>query len=80
MELMEDRRAVTVRISQEAHAGFEEFCHRHRVSLPALLEAIGQQLHRREWKRSLEKLVDDAQVIVTMAQEITDERKKRRRD
>lgn len=72
---MGERRPLSAKLTDEAHRGWGDFAYANRVSIVALLEAIGQRLDRER------QLWDDplVQGTVEVARQITDERRVRRR-
>ena len=77
----DNRRPLSVKLTREAFEAWEDFAYAHRVSIVAMLEAMGQMLLRDKgmWCGSYEQLPPNTKVMITEAQRITKERRSRRR-
>ena len=66
------RRGLHVKISDEAHTGWRQFCDDHGISLAALMESIGRRMAdgRMRWTDQIEEIVGEARRV--------DEERKRR--
>lgn len=69
--MREPKRPLSAQLTPEAYKAWEDFAYQHRVTVVALLEAIGLLLAK---KRSA--LGED---VVSLARQITEERRSRRR-
>ena len=76
-----DRKPLSVKLTREAFEAWEDFAYAHRVSVAAMLEAMGQMLLRdkRMWCGPFEQLPPNTKVMIAEAQKITQERRSRRR-
>lgn len=71
--MSEERVKVTTRLSQEARAGLLRACEMEGVSLTALLEAVGRDLHANP-----RRLLDRGSDLIAEARLIDRERQQRR--
>lgn len=78
---VEDRRPLSARLTPTAYEALEDFCHAHRVSIVAVLEAAGRVIagERELLLGPTEDLPQWIRVTVEEARAITEERRSRRR-